>query len=422
MIRLYTFVFFIYRCLLRSAALFVPKAKLLISGQKASEINLNQWLKGLGANRKIVWMHCASLGEFEQGRPVLEAIQRDYPEVKILLSFYSPSGFEVRKDTPLADLVVYLPPDYPAKMRQWVQMVKPALFIVVKYELWPHLFRSLQANQVPVYLLSGIFKSGHRYFGWASVFWKPILKAVTHYFVQNELSKTLLAGLGISSVTVSGDTRYDRVVAIAKAPQVDERYKEWKASMPLIILGSSYPEEESVLASLRSEWKGKYKLVIAPHNIDEDRVDQLLLEWEDEMVLASEIKLGKYADPRKSVLLLNTMGELGGIYSMGDMAVVGGGWGRGIHNTLEPAAHGLAVLWGPADQGFDEAKALVLAQAGCRLETLDALKQELVSLWQDPEGIREMGQRAQQHVFSNTGATAVFMEKMRQVLKRQKNV
>jgi 3-deoxy-D-manno-octulosonic-acid transferase len=417
MIAIYTFFLFLYRCILQIASFVVPKAKRLLVGQKQSDEALRHWLRGLNEQREIIWMHCASLGEFEQGRPVLEAIRQNYPDRQILLSFYSPSGFEVRKNTPLADLVVYLPPDYPGKMRQWVDLINPTLFIVVKYELWPNLFLALKDKEVCVFLISGIFREGHRYFGWASFFWKPVLQVVQHYYVQNELSKTLLHRIGIDQVTVSGDTRYDRVAAVAQQPKVDERYLEWQGDLPVVVLGSSYPEEESVMSALRSEWKGRYKWIVAPHHIDEDRIQSLLLEWEEEIVLASDIKAGKYADPRKSVLLLNTMGELGGVYSMGRLAIVGGGWGKGIHNTLEPAAHGLAVLWGPADGHFDEAKALIAAGAGRRCETLEALKKATTALLEDPKRMLEMGQSAQNHVLSNTGATAVFMEAVQRFLR-----
>ncbi len=416
MIAIYTCLLFLYRCLLQLASIIVPKAKLLLEGQRQSDTALSQWLGSLEEQREIIWMHCASLGEFEQGRPVLEALRKNFPKHHLLLSFYSPSGFEVRKNTPLADLVVYLPPDYPNKMKQWVQWIDPKLFIVVKYELWPNLFLALKEREVCVYLISGIFREGHRYFGWASFFWKPVLQAVRHYFVQNERSKTLLNRVGITQVTVNGDTRYDRVAAIAQQPQVDERYREWKGELPVVILGSSYSEEESVMTALRSEWKGKCKWIVAPHHIDDDRIQSLLLEWEEDVVLASDIKAGKYIDPRKSVLLLNTMGELGGVYALGSLAIVGGGWGKGIHNTLEPAAHGLGVLWGAADDHFDEAKALVAAGAGIRCETLDMMRKEILELLGDSSRMSQMGQHAQNHVLSNTGATAVLIEEMREVL------
>ena len=171
MIAIYTCLLFLYRCLLQLASIIVPKAKLLLEGQRQSDTALSQWLGSLEEQREIIWMHCASLGEFEQGRPVLEALRKNFPKHHLLLSFYSPSGFEVRKNTPLADLVVYLPPDYPNKMKQWVQWIDPKLFIVVKYELWPNLFLALKEREVCVYLISGIFREGHRYFGWASFFW-----------------------------------------------------------------------------------------------------------------------------------------------------------------------------------------------------------------------------------------------------------
>jgi len=421
MITLYTALLHVYRFLLRVASLFVPKAKLLLEGQRRSEEELNQWLTTLPRERKLVWMHCASLGEFEQGRPVLERIQQEYPSMLILLSFYSPSGYEVRKSTPLAHQVVYLTPDFPKNVRAWVGKIAPDFFITVKYEVWPNLFSALNRAVVPIFMLSAIFRKDHRYFGGMSFFWKPVLRNVSHFFVQNVTSCEMLDGLGINAHTLIGDTRYDRVFALSQNTALPEVYEHWIGHTPVLILGSSYSMEESIVKFIWNDWKGRFKLIIAPHHIDEDNIARIMMEWEGDIFLATDLKANKSIDMRKSVMLLNTMGELGGLYSKGTLAVVGGGWEGGIHNTLEPAAHGLAVLWGPRDQTFEEAKSLSSTGGGKRFSSPQELKDWLSIYLGEHDTLKKMGQLAQQEVKNNVGATERFMMYLRPFLQDKKN-
>lgn len=416
--RLYNCLFFIYHCLLRGASYVVPRAKQLIEGQQWSEKEIARWVTQRKMGQKLVWMHCASLGEFEQGRPVLEKLRSDFSEVLILLSFYSPSGFEVRKNTPLADLVVYLGPDKPKTMEHWVGLVSPTLFITVKYEVWPNLFTELEKQRVPIYLLSAIFRAQHRYFGRFRRFWTPILSKVTLFFVQNEHSKQLLNSVGIDQVMVIGDTRYDRVHTIAQNNKVLEEYEQWIGKKPVIILGSSYTVEESILRAIKREWRDHYKLIIAPHHIDEDNVQQILLEWSGDISLASELKTSRAIDVTRPVLLLNTMGELGSLYAKGSLAIIGGGWGKGIHNTLEPAAHGLAVIWGPKDDKFEEASKLVESGGGMRFSRPVEMQRWLLRVLQSPDELKTMGNRARNHVRLHLGATDHFMEVVSKKLRQ----
>ena len=421
MMSLYTFLLYLYRALLKGATLFVPKAQLLWEGQKRSQKDLDQWLSTLPSKRNLIWMHCASLGEFEQGRPVLERIQQEYPSVFILLSFYSPSGFEVRKSTPLAHQVVYLTPDFPANVNAWVSKIAPDFFITVKYEVWPNLFYALNRAGVPIFMLSAIFRKDHRYFGWMSFFWRPVLRNVSHFFVQNTISGEMLDRMGITSHTLIGDTRYDRVFALSKNTVLPEVYEHWIGDTPVIILGSSYSTEESIVKFIWNDWKGRFKLIIAPHHIDDENISRIMMEWEGDIFLATDLKGNKSIDMRKGVMLLNTMGELGGLYSKGILAVVGGGWEGGIHNTLEPAAHGLAVVWGPKDHGFEEAKRLSDEGGGNRFGAPQQLKDWLSVHLGDHAVLRKMGQSAQRHVQSNTGATEQFMKFFRPLLDEKKN-
>jgi 3-deoxy-D-manno-octulosonic-acid transferase len=417
MMGLYTLGLGCYRILLRLAALFVPKAQLLITGQRKSELKLKERKQVLHSSSQRIWMHCASLGEFEQGRPVLEKLKKDYPAVFIVLTFYSPSGFEIRKDTPLADLVLYLPPDYPSITRQWVKEIAPTVFISVKYEIWPNLFRSLKKEHVPILMLSAIFREDHRYFGMFSFFWKPILHCVSYFGVQNQTSLDRLTAMGVARAERIGDTRYDRVWSLAQQAKVAEEYVHWLLGRKALIIGSSYEREERVMWATRAHWQKDFVLIIAPHHIDERNVDRLKKMWGQEMVLATELKTSNSCGEGKSVLLLNTMGELGGLYSLGTLALVGGGWGKGIHNTLEPAAHGLAVIWGPEDQNFDEARGLIAAGGGARFQTEDDMSEWIIRHLEEAEYWKKMGQNARNHVIGSIGATDRFMEVLKSFLK-----
>jgi 3-deoxy-D-manno-octulosonic-acid transferase len=337
--------------------------------------------------------------------------------LQIVLTFYSPSGYEVRKNTPLADLVMYLGPDKPHVMSKWVSALKPSLFITVKYEVWPNLFLALYREKVPIYMLSAIFRKNHRYFGRFSHFWIPILQKVTHFYVQNELSATMLKKSGIDQVSVIGDTRYDRVISIARQAQIAEEYKQWIGNKPVLIIGSSYAAEESVFRTTKRMWRDRYKLIIAPHHIDEDNIQQILLEWAGDISLATELKTSRAIDITRPVLLLNTMGELGSVYSQGILAVIGGGWGKGIHNTLEPAAHGLAVVWGPEDGKFDEAGALLKAGGAKRFKSPNEMRKWLMEILERPDDLKKMGQIAREHVVSQVGATNRFIEMIAEQLR-----
>jgi 3-deoxy-D-manno-octulosonic-acid transferase len=393
----------VYQILLGLASLFSLKAAQLFKGQLQSIALMKEW-RAQNSEAKVFWMHAASLGEFEQGRPVIEEFKARYPTAKVVLTFYSPSGYEVRKNYHGADLILYLPVDTSISMSRFIQAMRPSTVVIVKYEVWPNMLRILQGRGIPIVLFSAIFRPKHRFFsGVLKGYWKSVLHRIGYFHLQDEASAQLLSGVGIDQWTVSGDTRYDRVWKVAQEAVLKTEFANWKGDSRVVVLGSSYEEEETMIESLVFKYNN-VKWVIAPHHIDEQRIASIEQRFSGETVRATEmLQTGVGLDKR--VLILNTMGDLGGLYRLGEMAVVGGGWGKGIHNILEPAAHGCAVLWGPNDGRFMEAKLMVEQGGGARVEEIEHAKKQLEDWIEHAEKGEEVGKNARELVRRGAGAT-----------------
>ncbi|MBM3429238.1 MAG: 3-deoxy-D-manno-octulosonic acid transferase, partial [Bacteroidetes bacterium] len=376
----------------------------MTSGQRAAIPQVSAWRKA-NPDAQVLWMHVASLGEFEQGRPVLERFKSQFPEAKVVLTFYSPSGYEVRKNYTGADLITYLPLDTPQIMETWCSILQPQLMALVKYEVWPNMLHALGKNQIPVVMLSAKFYGEQRFFGLMRNFWKGILNEVTFFHVQDQTSEELLRGLGMAAIAVSGDTRYDRVVEVAARAQVAERYLQWKSHQMVVIFGSSYAFEEEAVAGIIGEYP-QVKWVIAPHHIDEMNIQRIEKLYPGRTQRATE----EIIKNETQVLLLNTMGDLGGLYQLGEIAVVGGGWGKGIHNILEPAAHGCAVLWGPKAEKFTEAQLLDSVGGGLQVQSAEELRQQLDRLIRQEGKRRAMGEMAAETVRKESGASVKVLK------------
>lgn len=393
----------VYQILLGLASCFSIKAAQLFKGQIQSIAMMKEW-RAQNPDAKVFWIHAASLGEFEQGRPVIEKFKAHYPTAKVVLSFYSPSGYEVRKNYPGADLILYLPVDTSRAMSRFIQAMRPKTVAIVKYEVWPNMLCILKESGIPVVLFSAIFRPQHRFFsGLLKGYWKGVLQRIEYIQVQDEASGRLLSGIGIDQWTVSGDTRYDRVWKVAQETVLRTEFANWKGQSRVVVLGSSYEEEETMIQSLVLKYN-KIKWVIAPHHIDEHRISSIEQRFSGQTVRATEM-LQTGMGLEKRVLILNTMGDLGSLYRLGEMAVVGGGWGKGIHNILEPAAHGCAVLWGPNDGRFMEAKLMVEHQGGARVEDMEQAKRKLEDWIDDAVQGEELGRNARELVKRGAGAT-----------------
>jgi 3-deoxy-D-manno-octulosonic-acid transferase len=379
------------------ASVFNKKAKAWISGRKNNHYQPFE---------KSAWFHFASLGEFEQGLPVLTAFKTARPDLKIVITFFSPSGYEIRKNTPLADAVYYLPLDTKGNAREFVSAINPAIAVFTKYEYWYHFFNELHQKNIPLYIISGIFRPGQVFFKWYGGLHRKMLGFVTRFFVQDEDSSLLLQELGIDKVSVSGDTRFDRVWANALQPRLFPLIDEFKNGQKVFIAGSTWPEDEELVAGLLSSHPG-WKFIIAPHEISQEKINKLIaLLPENSSTRHSELTVA----PSPQTLVIDNIGMLSSLYQYGDIAYIGGGFGVGIHNTLEAAAFGLPVIFGPNYEKFKEAKELIALQVGFSITTEEELKKVVDYLTADQERYEALSQKIKDYVQGHTGATGMIMK------------
>ncbi|MEY3500241.1 MAG: hypothetical protein RL308_1910, partial [Bacteroidota bacterium] len=371
--------------ILKIAALFNPKIKLFVDGRKSVYKILSNKIK---AYDKTIWFHAASLGEYEQGLPVMERMKSRFPNHLIVLTFFSPSGYEVRKNNTIADVTVYLPLDTQSNVEKFMEIVRPDMAFFIKYEYWPNYLNALKNRETPTYLISGIFREDQLFFKWYGGFYRNALNAFEHFFVQNSKSKELLLKLGKSNVTVSGDTRFDRVASILNRDNSLEFIEEFKNNNLTIVVGSSWPKDESLLVSYINSAEN-VKFIIAPHNIKTEQIQALKNSISKKIILFSEVdftssNLINLAD--FDVFIIDTIGILTKIYSYADIAYVGGGFGNpGVHNLLEPATFGVPIIIGPNYSHFPEATALVNMEGCTSVSTQEELNEAFDNLIQNPD-------------------------------------
>ena len=404
---MYTFSLYIIKAILPFVALFNKKIHLFVSGRKTVWTTLTA---KLNPHTRYVWIHTASLGEFEQGLPVVKALKKQ--GYKILITFFSPSGYEVRKNTPDADIVVYLPLDTPANARKFVQMVNPAMAIFVKYEFWVNYLTELKKAQVPTYLLSGIFRKNQIFFKPYGGMMRQALHSFTHFFVQNELSQQLLKNLGFNNVTVSGDTRFDRVAEILERDNHLDFVEQFKGNNLCVVFGSSWVTDEDIYLQYINTCTAPVKFIIAPHNIHPTDIAELKHNQQKlnrKVALFSEkdsLNLSDY-----DVLIIDTIGILTKVYSYADIAYVGGGMGTtGLHNVLEPAVFGVPVIIGKNYEKFNEAKELVTLGGVLSVSSKEEFAQVMNNLVTSPEKRTAIGNINRQYINEKQGATKTFLQ------------
>ena len=358
---------------------------------------------------KYVWFHAASLGEFEQGRPLMEQLRKDHPEYKILLTFFSPSGYEVRKNYEGADIITYLPLDTITNARRFLRVIHPVMAFFIKYEFWYNYLHILKHRNVPVYSVSSIFRPDQVFFKWYGRQYGRVLNCFTHFFVQNEISKELLAKIGIDCVTIVGDTRFDRVLQIKEAAKqlpLVEAFLKMKPS-PCFIAGSSWPPDEEIFIKYFNKHRD-WKLIIAPHVIGEDHLKQIekLLEGRKVIRYSEYSESSEYSEEIKNaeVLIVNCFGLLSSIYHYGDVAYVGGGFGVGIHNLLEAAVWDVPVFFGPNNERFQEAQGLK-QNGGFEITNYEDFEQQMNRFISDETYMKAQGELAGRYVKGKTGAT-----------------
>lgn len=391
-------------------AVFSPKMKLFYEGRKVVFSTLRDKIH---AGEKTIWFHAASLGEYEQGLPVMEQIKQMYPNHKIVLTFFSPSGYEIRKNNTVADVTVYLPLDSRSNAIRFIEIVQPELVFFIKYEYWPNYLKVLQEKSIRTFLISGIFRKDQAFFKWYGGFYRNALQGFEHFFVQNSGSKDLLLSLGKTNVTVSGDTRFDRVATILQKDNHLDFISEFKNDALTIVVGSSWPKDESLLVNFINTSNLPVKLIIAPHNIKEEQIGNLRKSITKKTVLYSEKENKTLAD--FEVFIIDTIGILTKIYSEADIAYVGGGFGNpGVHNILEPATFGVPILIGPNYSHFAEATALVNMGGCISIAEASELKSALENLILDVTIRAEKGHICRTFVQMNTGATASILNYIQQ--------
>ncbi len=406
MLFLYNLIVQIAAFLLKIVALFSPKMKLFVDGRKEVFPVLEQKIK---LTDKTIWFHAASLGEYEQGLPVIEKIKEQFPSHKIILTFFSPSGYEVRKNNTVADVTVYLPLDTQKNAQQFLQLVHPDLVFFIKYEYWPNYLAELKKRNTKTYLISGILRKNQLFFKWYGGFYRDALDAFTYFFVQNETSKKLLLQVGKTNVSVSGDTRFDRVAAILEKDNSLGFISQFKDNTLTIVVGSSWPKDENLLVDFINSNTLNIKFIIAPHNIKEEQIQALKNSITKKTVLFSEKEGKNLAD--FDVFIIDTIGILTKIYSYADIAYVGGGFGNsGVHNLLEPATFGVPILIGPNYSHFAEATALVNMEACISINNSKELDEAFKNLIQNDDIRQEKGHMCSTFVQMNKGATANILK------------
>jgi 3-deoxy-D-manno-octulosonic-acid transferase len=406
MLFLYNFIITIADFFLKIIALFSPKMKLFVSGRKNVFSTLSQ---KINADDKTIWFHSASLGEYEQGLPVIEKIKEKYPSHKIVLTFFSPSGYEVRKNNIVADVTVYLPMDTKKNAKKFIKLVHPEMAFFIKYEYWPNYLNELKKLNTPTYLISGIFRENQLFFKWYGQFYRNALNTFTHFFVQNEASKKLLLQLGKTNISVSGDTRFDRVAAILEKDNTLDFISQFKNNTLTVVIGSSWPKDEDLLVEYINSNTHDIKFIIAPHNIKNEQIQELKKSINKKTVLFSDKESKNLAD--FDVFIIDTIGILTKIYSYADIAYVGGGFGNpGVHNILEPATFGIPIIIGPNFSHFAEATDLVNLTACISITNSKELTHTFETLITDEIIRKKKGRICSEFVNKNKGATQLILE------------
>ena len=410
---MYNIIIYIYQLGVIIYSLFNEKVRKMWRGEREAIRILRE---KVDPDAQYVWFHAASLGEFEQGRPLMEQMRREHPEYKILLTFFSPSGYEVRKNYEGADIICYLPLDTITNARRFLRTIRPVMAFFIKYEFWYNYLHILKHRHIPVYSVSSIFRPGQVFFRWYGQQYSRVLKCFTHFYVQNETSRELLSTIGITDVTIVGDTRFDRVLQIKASakqlPIVENFISRKEEETRIFIAGSSWQPDEEFFIPFFNEHR-EWKLIIAPHVIAEDHLQQIekLLAGR-KVVRYTQLANAQHQTPDTQdaeVLIIDCFGLLSSIYHYADVTYVGGGFGVGIHNTLEAAVWGVPVIFGPNNQRFQEAQGLKACGGGLEISNADDFHLVMQRFLDNPQDMTTAGQKAGAFVEQMTGATAKIL-------------
>ena len=407
---LYNIIIHISGFIVQILAIFNSKLKQGVVGRKETFPRLK---KAISSSNKTIWMHCASLGEYEQGLPLLQELKLEYPDHKIVLSFFSPSGYENKKNTIYADVVVYLPLDTKANAKQFLDATRPDLILFVKYEIWPNMLLEIKKRNLKALLISATFRKNQTFFSWYGKLFKKALFAFEHIFTQDEDSKKLILKIGYNSVSVSGDTRFDRVSNQLKTDNTIDFIENFKDHKTTIIFGSSWPEDDALIIPFINNYpSSSIKYIIAPHNVNPNYTTSLLKQIKQKTICFSDLKNKNPKD--HTVFILDTIGYLSKAYSYADIAYVGGAVGKtGLHNVLEPAVFGIPIIIGGNYKKFPEAKALIESKGIFYVTNKEELGLNIKSLVENPENQKTQGQINANYIIKNKGAVIHIMDYIR---------
>ncbi len=382
-----------------------PKAKQWIDGRKNIWDKLNEKLSD--RTEKRIWFHCSSLGEFEQGKPIIEAVKKEFLGYKIVLTFFSPSGYEVKKNDSIVDYIFYLPLDGPLNAKKFIEIVKPSMAIFVKHDFWHFYIKELKAGKIPLFYISANFRPGQLFFKWYGNFYKMMLKRVTHFFVQNQKSLELLYSQSIPQVTVSGDTRFDRVYQNRLNAKCFPEIEKFCNGKKILIAGSTWPPDEKLIVDLINQSSDDLKFIIVPHEIKKNQIDTIINQISKRSITYSEWIRAPIADAQ--VIIIDNVGMLASLYQYANFAYIGGAFGKGLHNILEAVVFGLPVFFGPNYRKSPEAIELIKLKTTCSVSSGTALKNRIEELLNNEDTIKKIKSVNEGYIAKNKGATDVII-------------
>jgi 3-deoxy-D-manno-octulosonic-acid transferase len=400
---LYNLGILVYALLANIFAPFNKKAKQWVAGRKNWK---EQVTSKINPGDRTCWFHCSSLGEFEQGRPIIEEIRKRNPDIKIVITFFSPSGYEIRKNYQGGDCILYLPSDTPSNARQFIELIRPEFAIFIKYEFWNNYITDLSNRNIPLYIVSAIFRPDQHFFKWYGGFFRNILRRFRVIFVQDEQSVKLLSNIGITNVVIAGDTRYDRVVQIAAAAKDIPKLESFRGDEKMFLVGSSWDKDEEIICRYINNNPGRMKWVFAPHEIDESNIKRL-----ESLLTTSHVRFSQYSEGsgEARVMIIDNIGMLSSAYRYAYIAAIGGGFGKGIHNVLEAACWGIPVMFGPRHQKFREAVDLIKENGAVSFDSYEKFSDTINKWLTDESFYLKSAKSASLNVSKNTGATAMIL-------------
>ncbi len=405
---LYNTGIYIFTALAYLLSPFNSKASFWTKGRKNWAGKISEKIK---PGDKTIWIHCASLGEFEQGRPVMEAIKRDAPELKIVLTFFSPSGFEIRKNYAGAECISYLPSDTTFNASKFIELVNPVYVIFVKYEFWNNYISVLYKKNIPLFLISAIFRPGQHFFKWYGSFFRSMLWKFKIIFVQDQKSHDLLTGIGLKNICIAGDTRFDRVIQLSETARDIPQIVQFRGDEKLLLAGSSWKQDEEIIAEYINSNPGRMKWIFAPHEIDGPNIDRL-----EKLIKVKCVRFSEFRDSDSDarVMIIDNIGMLSSAYRYAHIAAIGGGFGKGIHNILEPACWGIPVMFGPEHKKFREAVDLINENGAMSFDSFRNFSIILDRWLSDDLFYLKSAKAAALYITKNTGATGIILKKISQ--------